>query len=266
MGYWRDKYEFKYSIEYEYKFKGNYGAKGEKRAKRKKVTPEQVAKQNQINRENKMRRLIKANFSPGDPWACLKYPKGTRLPVEIVKEHLKGFLKNMRTEYKKAGILLKFIYRMEIGREGGIHIHILTNRLPEENTDILMAELWKKHGHVNFTPIYETGGYKDLAEYIVKKPDEEEYKQMSLFSVEEQKQLIKVSTSRNLIRPVPERKEYRRWTVRRLIEEGPKATPGFYIDKNSIVYGTNPYTGMSYYRYTENKIERDRRMFAAEGG
>lgn len=266
MGYRRDKYWFKNSIEYEFKYEGNYGAKGEKRATRKKPTPEQMAKQNQTNRENKLRREIKANFEESDPWTCLKYAKGTRLSVETVRKDLENFITRLRRAYKKTDTPLKFVYRMEVGERGGVHIHILTNKLPGGNTDTVIARLWKKHGNINVTPIYETGGYKELADYIVKKPNEEEYEQMSFFPREEQKHFVKYSTSRNLIRPEPERKAYRKWTLRRLIKEGPKPTPGYYIDKNSIVCGVNPYTGMSYYRYTENRIVKESRGRPAEGG
>jgi hypothetical protein len=43
--------------------------------------------------------------------------------------------------------------------------------------------------------------------------------------------------------------------MKKLIDEGPKPTPGYYIDVESIYYGVNKYTGMSYYQYTECRIE-----------
>lgn len=254
MAYRKDKWEFLNSNEYEYKYAGKYGAKGEKRAKRKKATPEQIKKQNQSNREKKMRRLMKRNFFPGDLWCTLKYPKGKRIPLGEIKKHLERFLKLMRKEYKKANDIFKFIYRMEIGEQGGIHIHILVNRLRNTDTDLLIQQCWE-HGRVNYQSIYEQGGYKKLANYIVKPPTEEMEGQLSLFPEKERKELVKFSTSRNLIRPEPERTEYERWTVKPLIENGPKPTPGYYIDKDSIHYGVNPYTGMSYYHYTEYRLE-----------
>ena len=254
----QEVYRFYNSIEYEYKFIGKYGAKGEKRAPKTKATPEQIKKQNQRNREKKVRRLIKANFHPYDFWNCLKYPAGTRKTTEEYKKDLKDFLDKMRKEYKKLGEVFKFIYRMEISTKGGIHLHILVNRLKKTDTDVLIQKCWK-HGRVNFQSIYECGGYERLANYIVKQPDELEEEQLSLFPEEERKQYVKYSTSRNLVRPEPERKVYTRWTLRKLIEEGPKPTPGFYIDKESIVCGINPYTGMSYYHYTEYRIKDSNR-------
>lgn len=265
MAYWKDVWRFRNSIEYEYKFAGNYGARGEPRGKRKKASPEQIKKQNQLNREKKMRRLIKANFLPDDLWCTLKYPRATRKPIGEVKKDLKGFITSMRKEYKKRDEPFKFVYRMEIGARGGIHIHILINRSRgKPDTDVLVQLAWK-HGRVNFASIHEQGGYQQLACYIVKLPDKGIEKQLSFFSEPDKRELIKFSSSRNLIRPEPERTEYRRWTVRKLVEEGPVPTPGFYIDKDSVVYGTNPYTGMSYYRYTECRIEEITRGSPAKG-
>ena len=255
MAYWQDTWIFPNSNEYEYKFAGKYGAKGEKREKRKKATPEQIKKQNQQNREKTIRRLIKANFVPDDLWCTLKYPKGTRKPISEVKDDLKDFLEGMRREYKKRGEPFKFIYRMEIGKKGGIHVHILINRVRgKPETDVLIRRKWK-WGRVNYESIYEQGGYEQLACYIVKPPPEEMEGQLSLFPEADRKKLKNYSASRNLIRPEPERKEYRRWTLKKLIEQGPTPTPGYYIVKESIVSGKNPYTGMSYLRYTENRIE-----------
>lgn len=257
MAYCKDVWRFRNSIEYEYKYAGRYGAKGEKRAKRVKATPEQIKKQNQCNREKRMRRLIKKNFRKNDLWNTLKYPKGTRKPLAEVMKDLSKFNAVMRRIYKKMGEPYKFVYRIEIGEQGGIHIHILINRSRKRpDTDVLIQENWK-HGRVYFSNIYEAGGYKDLAEYITKLPDEEVKEQMNLFNEEEQKILVKYSTSRNLIRPEPERKEYENWTVRKLIEEGPKPTQGYYIDKESIHSGVNRFTGMSYLYYTEVLISPD---------
>lgn len=255
MAYWKDTYEFLNSNEYEYKYAGNYGAKGEKRAPKKKPTPEQIKKQNQKNRENKTRRIIKANFNEDDLWTTLKYPRGTRKQIREVLRDTRNFREAVRRYREKTGQPFKWISRIEIGRNGGIHIHMIINRVRGEPTDKLIREKWKKYGKVHFESLYEEGGYEALAEYIVKPPPEEMEGQMEMFTPSERKQLVKYSCSRNLIRPKPKRKRYFNWTVRKLIEEGPTPTPGFYIDKDSFVAGVNRYTGMSYLRYTEVRIK-----------
>lgn len=253
MAYWLDTWKFKWSIEYEYKFAGRYGAKGEKRAAKVKATPEQIAKQNQTNRIARVRRKIKANFGENDLWVTLKYPKGTRLSTEQFILDLQNFLKRLRKEYRVRGEPFKWIMRKEIGKRGGLHAHLVVNRIPGADTDLLIRKAWGRK--IDIQPMYEAGGYEDLAAYIAKEPDEGCMKQLSLFPEEERKKYKSYSCSKNLVTPVPERKTYRRWTIERLIRDGEiKATPGYYVDKNSIRYGINRYTGMSYLKYTEVKI------------
>jgi hypothetical protein len=241
--YWLDKYRFPGSIEYEYKYPGKYGAKGEKREKREKATPEQIKLQNQRNREKRYRRLIKANFRENDYWITLKYPKGVRKQIEKVKEDLRAFLERLRKKYKKMGEILKFIRRIEIGCRGGVHIHMIANRFL--GADIAIKECWEQGG-VHFALLYEQGGFKDLAEYITKPANEKD----------EEKETAAVSSSRNLIRPEPEREYRKRWTVRKIIENGVKPTEGYYIDEDTVVSGLNKYTGMSYLQYTEYRIAK----------
>ena len=242
-------------------YAGNYGAKGEKRSPRKKPTPEQLKKQNQKNKENKVRRKIKLNFNENDLWITLKYPAGERKNLQELNRDYSNFIKKLRRRYQKRGAELKWICRKEIGKNGGLHIHLLINRI--QDADILVTECWP--GRTWHTNIYESGGYRKLAEYIVKQPDEEVMKQLSLFPEEEQDQLIAYSCSRNLAEPVPEKKTYSRRTVRKMLEEGPKPTPGYEIDKNSIVQGVNPFTGMSYLHYTEYRVKHGTRKHIPRG-
>lgn len=237
-------WRFQNSIEYEFCYKGNYGAKGEKRAERKKATPEQIKKQNQRNKENYVRRTIKLNFEENDYWNTLKYPAGTRIGIREVKEHKKKFLRRVRKEYGKAGYQLKYICRIEIGKKGSPHIHILVNRITD--SDVILKRCWEQ-GRISFAMIYEEGGFKKLAEYIVKPPNEE---------TDPEGETVAYSSSKNLIRPKPEEKTYYRRTVEKIIREGPKPTKGFYIVKDSVVYGLNKFTGMSYLYYEEARIRK----------
>ncbi|MBE5846211.1 MAG: hypothetical protein E7300_00865 [Lachnospiraceae bacterium] len=249
--YWKDIWEFPSSNEIEYKFAGKYGAKGEKRLKRIKPTPDQIKKQNQANKEKRMRRLIKANFRANDIWLTLKYEKGTRKPVKEVQKDLQRFLRSLRNGYKKRGAELKYIYRMEIGKQGGIHIHSIINRI--QDVDLLIQDKWK-HGRASYEAMYESGGFERLANYIVKPPPDEMKGQLSLFDLSDRRELLKYSSSRNLIRPKPKRKVYMRSTVRRIIENGATPSRGFYIDKDSIVAGINKYNGYAYIHYTEYRL------------
>lgn len=118
-----------------------------------------------------------------------------------------------------------------------MHAHILLNRITD--ADLLVRKNWAQGG-VDFTLAYEAGGFRRLAEYLVKPP---------LDGTDPDGKMGRYHPSRNLVRPKPERKEYRRRTLRKLLGEGPKPTPGFYIVPDSVVSGVNPYTGMSYLHY-----------------
>lgn len=267
MAYTKHVYHFHGSKEVEYKYKGRYGAKGEKRQKKKKATPEQIRRQNQWNREKRMRRLMKANFSTGDLWCTLKYPRGTRKPVGEVIKDFKNFRDRLKRRYRKYGEELKFIYRMEIGSRGGIHIHLLVNRIrgdtdPREkppDTALVIQEAWKHCGRIHYEPVYSEGLFINLAVYMTKLPDEKVVEQLSFLQVEDQRKVLKTGSSRNLIRPEPEVKEYGHWTMRRILEEGPEPTPGYYIDPDSIIRGINPVTGMSYLQYIEYALDTGQR-------
>lgn len=247
-----DIYRFPGSNEVEVKWAGKYGAKGEKRAPKQKATPEQVKKQNRWKKEVYAKRVMKLNFTKGDLWCTILYPKGTRKGIEFVKKDLGKFFRRLRKAYKERDQKLKFMCRIEIGSRGGIHIHMLCNQTSgEPPIDMVIQSAWTE-GRVHFERF--GGGeedYERLSGYMVKSQNEE---QMDKLAPEERKVLRAYSSSRNLKRPKPERKDYRRRTVRKMIENGPTPTPGYYIVKDSIKSGVNPYTGTSYLYYTEVKL------------
>ncbi len=247
-------------IEHEYKCKGKYGAKGEERAPKEKATPEQIKKQNQYNREKEVLRVMRDNFEEGDLWTTFKLPKGTRMSVRELLDLRDKLLRNIRNAYKRRGQMFKYVYRIDIGERGGIHIHVLVNRLEGKPwTAGVISAVWKKltGGHTHYTPVYEEGGFKQLASYLVKPVCKEIEGQLTLFGTEEEvKVFSRYGSSRNLKRPQKENHEYKKRTVKKLVEEGPEPTPGYYIDRDSIRYGENPYTGMTYYYYTEIRMDR----------
>lgn len=240
--------------EYEYHYRGNYGARGEPRAKRAKVTSEYQAALNQKHKEKYMRRKILMNFKAGDLWVTLKYPKGTRKSVKEVQKDRAAFLRTLRGLYRKSGNTLKFIYRLEIGKLGGIHLHMIINNCAGA-TDWI-RESWP--GHVNMEFMYEDGGFEALADYITK-PAESDTGQMYFegMNMEDKKAFMTYGCSRNLKKPVPEIRTYSHWTMRAVLDANDDPTPaaGYYIDKASVRRGINPYTGYSYLYYTEKLLK-----------
>lgn len=136
-GYIRQTWDCGNTREVEEKHTGRYGARGQKRQKRRKATPEEIAKQNQWKRERDVRRLIKWNFGIGDYWFTLTYKKGSRPPWKQMQKDMSKFIRKLRDKYKKYGWELKYIYRLEIGKNGGPHVHVLINR--KTITELLSA-------------------------------------------------------------------------------------------------------------------------------
>lgn len=253
MAYKQNIYRSANVIEYEIRYKGKYGAKGEKRAPRRKPTPNQIKKQNLKNKINRIRRVLQLNFYPNDIWVTLKYPKGTRKSLEEVKKDMARFQNKLREDYKKRGEQLKWIRRIEIGKNGGIHAHYVINRI--WGADLLIQKNWID-GYCHYENIREEGGMSALAKYIAKPlPEEVEQLKFDFVDIQDVRRYADVQTSRNLIRPAPEVKEYKRKTVRKLVREDPEPTAGYYIDKDSISRGVNPITGYSIITYREIKLE-----------
>lgn len=246
--YIRHLWEFGDSVEVEEKHTGRYGARGQKRGKKKKASPEDIIRQNQWKRERDLRRLIKWNFGQYDLWMTITYRKGDRPTWEQMVKDVQDLIRKVRRKYKKLRKELKYIYRLAIGKRGGPHIHILANRIQAEGTatDMIFSDFWTK-GHINFRSLHESGGYKDLAEYIAKPLEEWEPEEIKRYH-----------TSRNLIRKEPKEKVINR---RNLVDKQgymipPKAPKGYYIDPDSVRMGINPVTGFAYRHYTLIKIKR----------
>lgn len=236
---------------------------GRNRAKRDKVTPEQVKRQNQWL---KIKYVIIANFNTGDSWTTLKYPRGTRPDADRMRKDWKKFLRLMDENYKKQGIAFKWVKRMEIGKFGDPHIHMLVNHI--DNIDLVIKELWHKtiedllikgRNYVNIAP-FDIDGAEDVAKYLAKylaaEPEKKGLEgQYNLFGEKEQKTFSRVDTSRNLKRPEAEKKTYSHWTVVRIWRDGLKPSKGNYIIPDSVKAGINKVTGYPYIYYMEKRLD-----------
>lgn len=231
---WKQKqYIFQERIEIEEYKDGRYGAKGMKREKKKKATPEQIKKQNRSNKVRSIRRYILANFVPGDYWITLTCSRDYRPPgMKEALEQRKKFLDKLRTRYRKAGYELKWMAVTERGSRGGVHHHLIINRIPDG--DKMMKEAWP-FGKVFMELLYDDEGFQKLAEYMVKQTEE---------AAE-----AKYSHSRNLIKPEPKVKYYKR-------PQKIQIPPGWYLEKESLVEGINPVTGFPYKHYALVKMKK----------
>ena len=279
--YTENIYQSDYHIEHEFSYLGETGSKTDTRAEKKR-TPEEIRRANNAHRAKVLRRTIQLNFRPGDLLITLKYPRGERPGIEKLKVHFAKFRRGMKKQYKKQGKEMKYIYRFEIGKMGGVHAHVIMNRI--DGALEIMTKAWQKargvtaiedmvaadstelpelvtlDGKVDLRLLYMDGGYRELADYLCKAlPGEIE----GTLTKEEKKEFYAYGSSRNLKRPEPIRKKYAHWTMKRILEAGPEKIntdpalrkrylhPGFLIDKSTWETGVNPVTGKSFLYYTE---------------
>lgn len=256
MAYIQDEYHFSDSIENEIKYQGLHGAKGEHRGERKKSTPEAIKRQNQWNRLKNLRRLIKNNFVKGDYFCTFLYSQGTRKSLKEIQEDVSKYHRKLRKEYKSRGYPYKWVSRVEIGRNGGTHLHMLVGQLHDERMDLVMQDTWHEMtgGRINFEPF--KGADEDsesVASYMVKPLTDAHIKKCEELGLNPS-DYVRVSHSRNLAQPKHIRKQYSHWTMRRIIEEQmPRARAGYMVVKDSVRFCSNIYTGMTHCYYTEVK-------------
>lgn len=237
--YEREKVLFRDSIEVMEKHTGKYGAPGTPRAKRKKPTPEQMAKQNQWKKERLIRWLLKENFEEHDYWVTLTYKKEERPPdLKTAKGQVQKLLRKLRDWYKRKGVMLKYIVVTEYGIRGGVHHHLVLNRIP--GIDVELVKQWI-YGKANFSLLYREGGFRKLANYIAKLPAEDNALKGKWYS-----------RSRNLKLP----KIVKQVMHRKTFTKEPFVPKGYYLDKESLYAGVNPVTGHMYRYYTLVKINR----------
>ena len=258
MAYKLKKFNCKNSNEREITFCGNFGRKGEKRAPKTKPTEEAVKIQNHKRKSTEVRRLLKINFNENDYWITVKYASGYQPEIHQIKKDFAFLLRKLRKIYREHGAELKYIIRLEISSRGIPHAHMVVNDIAGCKVDAEIKKIWSKiigNAGIYFTHLYEKGGFKQLADYITKEPKEGEQRQLSLFDIQTRKCFVKYSRSRNLKKPEVDIREYTRRTVEKYITESIKVSEGYYLDKDSVVYGINPYTGKTYLHYTEVKFK-----------
>lgn len=218
-------------IEIEISSSAQYGAPGRSRKNREKPTPEAVRKNNERIRKNRIRRLLIANFDEGDYWVTLTWRRERRVnTLAAAKKQVQQFLRKTRRAYGKAGEQLKYIGVLERGSKGALHFHMVVNRV--KDLDLILTK-WPE-GHVNITPTYQEGRFRQLADYIGKDESERWF-----------------TRSRNLKEPALKEKRIKskaNWFIK-----DPKPKKGFEIIKETIYTGINPVTNKIYMHYAMQK-------------
>ena len=222
-----------------------------KRSGKNKPSKEEIEAGNRKKAESNLRRLINANFGPGDYHVTLTYRKDDRPEEAAAKKSLDKFIRDMKKEYKKAGQQFKYVHVTEYLNKN-IHHHIVLNNIPGMDVTGKINKLWP-YGYTRLSVLDESGQYKDLAAYLIKETDK------TFRTSEIRKQ--RYSHSRNLAIPVVTTEKINRsdnW------HEVPKVPKGYVLDKDTLVNGINPYTGTKYQKYTLIRVAAEDKVTATQ--
>ena len=235
-----------------------YTGKRTGRGRAKKATPEEMERWNRAKRRKAVRLLIEANFKKRDPWICLKYRKGTRKSVQEVSKDLSDFCRRMRIAYKKEKQAFRWIARIEVGRLGGLHVHLICNAFKGDGLN-LITDTWAKvspeASRANVEALDDNPDREQLADYITKEADKDDDQYHLPGTIEDRRAVLRIRSSRNLIRPEPEKTPLTKREFEKLMTNGPKPAEGFIIIPDSVRRGENPITGMPYIRWKERRIK-----------
>lgn len=216
-----------------------YHAKGIKRGKRMEDTKLAQELVNARKTHRSIAVAIDASFHPGDYHFVLTYEYGRRPATpELAQQDLRNWLREIKKEAKKHGVVIKYVVGTEIGSRGGLHHHVIMNRISRD----WICDLWE-YGQVKFGKnLDQTGEWSKLASYIVK------------CKTQWKKNKCKGrgwSSSRNLNRPEP---EVRIISNRQQYRENPRPWKGYYIDKEKTRQGVHELTGWPYLSYVMVEI------------
>lgn len=233
------------TIEIERYFTARYRKQGIRRGDRVKPTKEQQKAVNRRQAERKLRILMNANYRYGDYHLVLDYirkkgePDRTR---EEMRHDIDVFLRELRKQCKKQGMILKYIHVMEIGSKGSRHHHLVVNRIPTQILQDCWYKAYEGHNRIKVFPLDDSGNYAKLASYFIKYTDAHRTEEEGAL------QGKRWNASKNLVRPEP---EIRIVTDREWFRTEARAIKGYYVDKDSVSKAMHSpeYYGYGYFRY-----------------
>ena len=133
------------------------------RSKNLNLTPEKQAAANEMRAIRQARRIIAANFRPGDMW--LRFSFRDDMTEEEAERCVRNFRRRVSYYRQKHGLEeLKAYGVLECGKRGKRwHYHTVMNKMSFE----VLEELWG-YGWVCLKSLYSEGMFKDLAKYMRK--------------------------------------------------------------------------------------------------
>lgn len=231
--------------------KKTYSARYGKKIARGNTIHESSEAQMKVNRDKavaELRRILNANFHPGDWHAVFTYPMARVPTEEEAARDRERFLRKLRDLYREKGSELKRVAVTEYESKR-IHHHLVINDLPSGMKSVkrlwksLLAETYytpeeRERGeplHLRFpwSPLDDSGQYGKLAEYLIKETEKTHRKAGAVHK-------WRYSCSRNLVRPKPviEVISAKQW------KKEPPERRGYYIDKTASYNGCSEVTGI----------------------
>nr|DAU88525.1 MAG TPA: protein of unknown function DUF1424 [Caudoviricetes sp.] len=219
-----------HSYRYQCPEKGNRKQKLER-------TTEQAAAVNERNAERKLRWLIQTNFSLGDIHLVVTYQKDKRPDPDGAKKEIRNALRRFQRVYEKEGLEFKYIHVTEY-KSTAVHHHLIIPSI-----DIrLLTDKWK-FGQLRPTFLYESGGYSELARYLIKETSK-------TFREDKNPNKKRWYGSRNLKKPKITKKIVKANTF----ATAPKERKGYILETDSYFSDYNS-DGYPYVFYRYRKIE-----------
>lgn len=240
LGYFKTSVEAGTTIEVTKSYTKRVGVKV--RGGKEKPTAEEIEKVNQMNAERTLRLKINNNFGVDDPFITLTYRKDERPAPEQAKKNIKKLIDGLRKEFRKVGVDLKWVCVTEYLNKA-IHHHLLINHIEGQDVCKWVRRLWK-YGRPDFKYLDDTGQYKDLAAYLIKETSK-------TYKAKDGAKKQRYSCSRNLVMPTPKTEIIRK--AKKWLPD-PKPIKGYYIDKDTVYNGVDPFTGRAYQKYTMVRI------------
>jgi len=180
------------------------------------------------------------NFKPGDIHFQLTYRK--KPSYKEAHKALDWAIREFRKELKDQGIPLKAIYATEYENKR-LHHHIVMSEMDVQ----IVKKIWKKYGDiVRFSILDDSRDYRALAHYIIKET-EKTFRNPDAFSRR------RYNCTRTIVTPISNLVD----ADPSEICEDPKPEKGYYIEKNSIYKGVNPFSGAAYVTYVQVSLDAE---------
>lgn len=207
--------------------------------------------QEKVNQQiavDELRRILNANFKPGDWHADFTYPQEVPPSQAKAKEILQLFLRKLRRLYREMNVDLKYVSVTEYERKR-IHHHLVLPNTPDEMRAV--KRLWRtvlqdqfyskeerergepRHLVFRWSQLDTSGQYGELADYLIKETSRTR-KAKNPFSKR------RYCCSKNIVHPKPtvELISAKEW------KKEPPQLKGHYIDKNESFNGTSNENGL----------------------